>query len=352
MNRNAAKQNAIKRNSLIDLFRLVCAFLVVIIHIPLQGRVFADVILPLTRVAVPFFFMVAGYFLADENMERMKQQLNKQIRHVFRLFAGAFLFYLVFHILLAALQSPNGLKTYLSGLWNWKNWAQLIAINDPKAFRAEHLWYLAALLYGMAAIRLALKYFALKKIYWVGAVLGLLLVPLLIWQKSPYGEHIPLAMFRNFLFTGIPCLLVGVWIKCNTQRILKWPRKLVAFMPIAFVLLSIIERRLIYSWLDMIHLATFFSSLLLAASMIVLSIHFPSAGARVPFSKWGAKYSQMIYISHIFFIYILDAIAKSWRIQDALWYQLSLLFVIVVFLLSLGFAAVWEGAKNKLKQRK
>ena len=339
-----------KRNSLIDLFRFVCAFFVVTIHIHLPGSVFRGVIFPLTRMAVPFFFMVSGYFLADLDAERMKQRLNKQIKTVFWMLAGAMLVYFVFQLVFTAIQNPDGLQKSISVLWNWNKWYRLIAISETRGFYSAHLWYLSALLYGMAIIRLALEYHELKKLYWPAAILGLLLVPLLAWRLGLNDPNAPLAMIRNVVFTGFPCLMTGAWIKCNTQRILKWPRKLVIALPVLFSLLTIGERWLVYWWLGYGSLTTFFNSLLLAASMIVLSIHFPEAGARTPFPKWGAKYSLMIYISHAMIITVLTAAAKSWGFQDAAWYRWSAPFA--VFLLAFGFSVLWEGAKGKLKERK
>ena len=339
-----------KRNSLIDLFRFVCAFLVVLIHFQLPGDVFKGVIFPITRMAVPFFFMVSGYCLADENMERMKQRMNKQIRNIFRLFAGAFVAFFVFRFILIAVQNPSGAQNFLSALWNWDCWYRLIAVSDTSGFPVGHLWYLPALLSSIVAVRLALEYHEPPKMYWVAAILGLLLVPLLIWNRSPHGANAPLVLLRNGLFTGFPCLMAGVWIKCNTRRILKWPRKLVIILPIVFALLTVGERWLIYALLGISSLTTFFNGLLLAASMIVLSIHFPEAGARTPFPKWGAKYSLMIYICHMGFIDVMNVVAKLWGIQSESWYRWSGPFILL--LLSLGFAALWEGTKDKLKQRK
>jgi len=337
-----------KRNSLIDLFRFVCAFMVVLIHIKLPGDFANGFFFPLTRMAVPFFFMVSGYFLADENTERMKQRLNKQIRSVFWLFAGAMLALFLVELLIDLAQNPGGTQKYLSVLWDWNNWYRLIAVNNTSRFYAGHLWYLSALLYSMVLIRLALEYHELKKMYWIAVVLGLLLVPLMVLQRI--NGKVPKELLLNFLFPGLAYVIGGAWIKCSAQRILKWPRKLVVLLPVIFSLLTIGERWLVYAVFGFGSLTTFFNGMLLAASLIVLSIHFPSAGERTPLPKWGAKYSLMIYICHMGFIDILNAVAKSWGFQNAAWYQWSAPFF--VFLVSFGFAALWEGTKNKLKERK
>ena len=337
-----------KRNSLIDLFRFVCAFAVAIVHTRLGGGEPFWYISPFTWAIIPFFFMVSGYFLADENTDRMKQRLSKQIRNVFWLFAGSILVYFIFYMVLVAVQSPWSINEVFSSLRNWKYWYRFIALNHTGYIvNAPHLWYVPALLYALVVIRIALKYCKLKKMYWLAFVI-LLWVPMAIWQENR-GADVSLALVRNFLTHGIPCLMAGAWIKCNTKRILKWPRKLVIALPVAFALLTIGEW-LLYLRLGYGALSVNTGASLLAASLIVLSIHFPTAGARTPFPKWGAKYSMMIYISHVAFLRLLHTVAALWGVQNAAWYRWSAPFI--VFLLAFGFSALWEAATGKRKERK
>ncbi len=69
----------------LDWFRIIAAFLVAAIHIsPLEGiSTWGDLVLTriVGRVAVPFFFMVTGYFvLAPGRWERVQQSLSKNLR--------------------------------------------------------------------------------------------------------------------------------------------------------------------------------------------------------------------------------------------------------------------------------
>ena len=68
----------LQRNTSLDLMRWICAFLVVVIHVPIVG---AHFIMPITRIAVPFFFMITGYYLySSSNVilgERLLQSSKK-----------------------------------------------------------------------------------------------------------------------------------------------------------------------------------------------------------------------------------------------------------------------------------
>lgn len=61
----------------IDILKAICAFLVVCIHMPFPGRV-GDYFTALTRIAVPVFFMITGYFYSNIVVRhKEKQQIKK-----------------------------------------------------------------------------------------------------------------------------------------------------------------------------------------------------------------------------------------------------------------------------------
>lgn len=63
----------IERNYSIDILKFICAILVVFLH---TDCVYHDYILPLTRCAVPCFFMISGYLLfndGDIEISRLKR---------------------------------------------------------------------------------------------------------------------------------------------------------------------------------------------------------------------------------------------------------------------------------------
>ena len=48
------------RNLGVDILKFLCAFLVVMIHAPIQGV--SQYTTPIARIAVPIFFMITGYY--------------------------------------------------------------------------------------------------------------------------------------------------------------------------------------------------------------------------------------------------------------------------------------------------
>ena len=65
----------------IDILKAICAFLIVCIHAPFPG-VIGEYFKALTRIAVPVFFMITGYFYFD--VEEKHGEI-RQIKKIFNL---------------------------------------------------------------------------------------------------------------------------------------------------------------------------------------------------------------------------------------------------------------------------
>ena len=122
----------------VDRFRLAAALLVVAIHTsPLTSfSGTADFFLTrvIARVAVPFFFLVTGYFVLPR-LARHPEALCKTWRKTALLYAGATALYLPLMIYKGDLSRPNVL------------WQEMRDVVFNGTF--YHLWYLPALLLGL-----------------------------------------------------------------------------------------------------------------------------------------------------------------------------------------------------------
>ena len=106
--------NVKKRNNSIDLFRYVCALLVVIIHTePFYGGelrglgIFLKEFL--ARIAVPFFFAVSGYFL----FLKIDRDGKAPLRSAWRL-TKVYLFWSIPYLLLNLWVLRNDIPSFLS----------------------------------------------------------------------------------------------------------------------------------------------------------------------------------------------------------------------------------------------
>ena len=83
----------------IDILKATCAFLIVCIHVPFPG-VIGEYFTALTRIAVPVFFMITGYFYFDVEE---KNGETRQIKKIFKLVLEANVLYLLWDSFYAVL---------------------------------------------------------------------------------------------------------------------------------------------------------------------------------------------------------------------------------------------------------
>ena len=73
-----ANRGGVQRNQNIDFFKGIACILIVFIHAPFP-EFFGDYIIkPIARFAVPFFFMVSGYFLYHSNYTVVSKNMPKK----------------------------------------------------------------------------------------------------------------------------------------------------------------------------------------------------------------------------------------------------------------------------------
>lgn len=200
------------RNYSIDTLKFVCAVLVVLIHVPGMGR---EEYRPVTRLAVPCFFMISGYLLYQA--EGMEERLKRSLRNV----AWILLWSTALYALIEAVRACQ------TGNWELFTWKRLFAfaVFNYNQF-GHHLWYLAAYLYVlMIAVLLG------RRKLWracFAAIPLLLLANLAIGKYSQvlWGRDWPTHCSRNFLLTGLPYFAIGCLIKKYRERLSGFSLKL------------------------------------------------------------------------------------------------------------------------------
>ncbi len=86
-----------ERNYNIDVARFIFAFFVVIIHVPLIG---ADYLMPLARCAVPFFYMISGYFLFSNDDQILESRLISNMKKWWKMWLTYILILIVISLVL------------------------------------------------------------------------------------------------------------------------------------------------------------------------------------------------------------------------------------------------------------
>lgn len=195
------------RNCSIDLFRYVCAVLVIAIHThPLADvSAFADSVISgvLTRVGVPFFFAVAGYFYIQKLEKGQKPFWGYLKRLVLTYFLWSCIYFLINFI-----------------QWGHKNVIGFCADCVYKFFllgSSYHFWFFPAMIYTVLLTTLFYK-LKLQK-FLIPISILFYLVGCLGASYYGLGAKIPFLntfldfshfhTIRRILFTGFPFFVLG-----------------------------------------------------------------------------------------------------------------------------------------------
>jgi len=193
----------LERNANLDIAKLSLSFLVIAVHLPLYGGAHEDSAYMMgwlfsngiSRIAVPCFFMINGYFVNLTD----KTKVKKYMTHLLVLYAVWMLLYLP-----AYYQSVVGNPKYL---------VKLIV------FGFHHLWYVISLIFATVFLYLIKRYLPVSQRMLIVLVVGLFIVGYVIQDvvaprfKQP--QHY-VVMYRNFLFFGLPFFALGHIIR-NTS---------------------------------------------------------------------------------------------------------------------------------------
>ena len=204
-----------QRLLIMDLFKLIASFFVVIIHCNFPGSI-GVAAKAIARFAVPFFFLCSGYFLYGSDCKKI---LNKLIRTV-KLCFSAVLLYASFRFacLLLGNTLSEAIRHFLS-IFSWHVIVKWIVFNVN--IFSVHLWYLDAMVY-VYAIHWLIRYFRVSEKFIFASSFVLLGLHLLIWQiLLTRGGTLSDATFivRNFFFDGYPLVGIGMYIRKHREKI-------------------------------------------------------------------------------------------------------------------------------------
>lgn len=300
------------RTDCVDLLKAYCALLIVIIHAPFPGTI-GNYITSLTRIAVPIFFMISGYFYK-------KDRLILQIKKIAVLFAEANLLFLLWDLLYGQL-SGNRLDI------TFKSIMHFLFLNVSPF--SGHLWYLGAILY-VLIFMWGIEQTKFKKvIFYVTPVL--LLGDLILGKYSLLllGKEIPFIIVRNFLFVGIPYFAIGILMNEKKFRIGVWG------IPV-FTITTLVERFILVSLNANAVRDHYISTTFLAIAVFSFVLEYKGAVWQVA-AKIGREYSTWVYIIHPIFITCYGFVFKRIGIYNG-WCCVAAVVVYITTVIFVAFA--------------
>jgi peptidoglycan/LPS O-acetylase OafA/YrhL len=278
-----------QRKITIDIGRAIAAFLVVCLHtkfpIPKMGAFVSD----LAKIAVPFFFILSGYYLYDENNENIILKIKKSLKKTFFILISAVIVYAILR--------------YIK--WSYFNFdiskqtfelVPFLLLNDCNY--TEHLWYLFA--YIDVLILLYLSYKFRLNIFLIYSLPILIIIHIIFSMWSRTITINPGWYELNWLVTGLPYVLIGFIIKINSKLVEKLSKKYLIYL-ICVLVCSIFLEHIAFKMIigkGPGVISTFF----LAISCFLycaIQTSFNANKISQIIATFGLKHSLNIYIFHI-----------------------------------------------------
>jgi len=206
-----------RKNTTLELLKLFASYMVVFVHVSFPGTVGVS-INALARFAVPFFFIVSGFY----SYRITPAQIRKRIAHLFGLLVSTVVLYTCWAVLSFVLKHDlQGLSEYFLQYRNLEKLRDLILFNVP--VHDDHLWYILAALYVYILFYLSTLCHLREKYIYIASFLLLTLHLVLNEGLSFFGISVPNHILRNFIFMGIPFFGAGLLIRKYKQQLVRLP---------------------------------------------------------------------------------------------------------------------------------
>lgn len=265
------------RTKSIDALKVLCAFLIVCIHIPFEIRG-SGYYIALTRIGVPIFLMISGYFYRTDRGFR-------QIKKIAFLFVEANLLYFVWKYIYCFFGGTFPKINNISLI-------KLIVLNESPF--SSHLWYIGAIGYTLIVVSFLDKHGMINILYRITPFL--LLADLVLGKYSLFifDREFPYIIVRNWLFVGIPFFTIGMFMRKNSKfRIGLWG------IPI-FMVTTVLERWILVTNGLNTTRDQYISTIFLSVAVFSYALKYKGEVNAV-ISKIGKDYSTWIYIIHPIF---------------------------------------------------
>lgn len=309
-----------ERNSSIDMFRLAAAVLVIVQHYcPFRDGTPAAIWIGFyCRIAVPFFFMISGYFSWKEDSGLRSDYLKKHLVAVGKLLVISAVVIIAF----------NGLMGRQI-IFQTEDIRWLILFNEPHFLLGHsHIWYILALIYVLAAGLVIEKLKLNKAAYWVAP---LLLLGNVILDYYLFGTELRKSCYtRNWLLDGLPFFYIGQFIHRYEKNLrpLTDQRRSLILPAVAAVCLGT-EGALMLRFEQDVNRNMYFFLPMLSVSVLLALLSFPDLGRGSRLVSRARDVSLVMYVTHHMVAELLKLAARElWGIR--LSRHPSLRFILIV----------------------
>lgn len=287
-------------NPYLDIVKFILANMVVCIHFVLPGQ-FGEAVDCIARVAVPFFFMVSGFYSFNcDNRILWRRFLRNTV-----LLVSITLVYALWGVWKTKFILNEGIKNFLSEKLNVATGTDFVLYSiNPFS---NHLWfietlaitYLVFLIFNlviknksiMNTVLIVLMTISLFAHIWMGSIVSMIMT-----------EPVPKQYYRNAWLFGIPMFLLGYTISLVMN---KWNTRTIKMRIILTMILVFGIVAGLFQWFTFGKAEMPIGMLLVAVSLIMLVLDLPEPNTDskryvklVAIAKTLGKTSVWIYVIH------------------------------------------------------
>lgn len=224
-----------QKNNTLELLKLFASYMIVFIHVAFRGETGA-IISALARFAVPFFFLISGYY----SYQITTQKIKKRIKSILSLLVISAVCCNAFEIIRLIKYNKDGLVALFNKCTDLNSYIDLLVFNLP--INSGHLWYLLAVLYVYVIFYFTTNFHTKEKTIFIISFFLLLIHVLLGEVLSVFGITIPFKFVRNFALMGIPFFALGLFVKKHENKFKKVPNYIIFLFVVIGAFESIISR--------------------------------------------------------------------------------------------------------------
>lgn len=316
------------RNGLLDLLKLLGAFLITCAHMPPSDPV-ARTVANLCPMAMMPFFLTSGYYFLSAGGGADAAKTMKRVGKLLSVTLKWFVFYLVVSTALAAVghgrfDNVLSLHGWFNHLTSPRTWLALLAFQYVPGVGYQ-LWFMFALVW-CNLIALAVVRFGLKKPAYA-LILPLCVAHLALQEaNNQLGLGLHAMQVSNAWTTGVPLFLLGMWIREHEERL----RRLPVWLLVAATAVGMVTPMI--GWTLYRGGRYYAGNYLAGIALFLLALRL---GGRVPesrWTKWAGAASTTVYLVHTLFVELMK---MGIQLKPSL-SRLDWLVAPIAFVLSLG----------------
>jgi surface polysaccharide O-acyltransferase-like enzyme len=309
------------RNYTIDALRILGAFSVIVLHTHFEGiltNASANAVFLCARWAVPFFFLVSGYFFEKKSRTNLDIEFTKSLKYLLGIFIVANAIYSVVALQTIYYSAKDVLSIRSIVLGNW-----------------FHLWFIGAMIIGYTSLWFVVSIGMEKAMSFIA--LFIMGFALFIGPYSTFNTLNIDLYFSKFIIS-VPFLFIGfLYSKYSLDKTFKLASSVVVVM--LGLISTFVENAIIYNHTKpvLVNHEYLFGTFILAIGLFMFSFNIRLSKDNF-LSMLGRKYSLMIYLYHPLLILVLTfAMKKIAKMNSS---QMLWLNPVSIFILTLSIILI------------